>query len=120
MKALYDTRDGKVRPYPRTDGKPVEDLEAGLVVMELNEAETPSYDPATERLEPFETVNVKEGTVTRGLRAVQLPAEQMEARAKEAEALATLADVGSKPGTVAERLARLEKLVAHLMQSRPL
>lgn len=63
---LYDTETASLQPYPRQDDEPVVGLDPRYVSMALVQEAQPAYDPATERLEPTETIDLTGLTVTRG------------------------------------------------------
>ena len=63
---LYDTQTATLRPYPRQDDEPIVGLDPRYLVMQLIQEAQPAYDPATERLEPDEVIDLDALTVTRG------------------------------------------------------
>ena len=63
---LYDTETATLQPYPRQDDEPVVGLDPRYLVMQLIQEAQPAYDPATERLEPSEVIDIPGATVTRG------------------------------------------------------
>lgn len=63
---LYDTQTTSLQPYPRQDDEPVVGLDARYLVMALLQQPQPDHDPATERLEPTETIDIDARTVSRG------------------------------------------------------
>jgi hypothetical protein len=69
---LYDTETATLRPYPRPDDEPVVGLDPRYLVMELLQEAQPAYDPATERLEPTESIDLDALTVTRGWAVIPL------------------------------------------------
>jgi len=70
---LYDTPTGSLVRYPRDDDGPVIGLDPRYVDLELIQEPQPSYDPATERLEPTEVINLTALTCTRGWAVMPLP-----------------------------------------------
>jgi hypothetical protein len=83
MKLIYDPTTEKLHRYPREDDAPVIGLAAGLLVMDIIELENEDHDPATQRLERLETIDIEAQTVTRGYRAVGLSAEEIADRARK-------------------------------------
>ena len=73
MKVLYNTQTNTVLPWPRIDQEPVVGLDAHLLEMTVTQEPLPAYDPATQRLERTETINLKAKTVKRGWRVVENP-----------------------------------------------
>lgn len=65
---LYDTETATLRPYPRPDDEPVVGLDPRYLSMALVQEAQPAYDPAIERLEPDEVIDLDALTVTRGWR----------------------------------------------------
>ena len=63
---LYDTETATLRPYPRPDDEPVVGLDPRYLSMALIQEPHPAHDPATERLEPTEVIDIPGATVTRG------------------------------------------------------
>lgn len=70
---LYDTETGLLQPYPRQDDEPVVGLDPRFTSLNLIQEVQPNHDPATERLEPTETIDIHAATVTRGWQLVPLP-----------------------------------------------
>jgi hypothetical protein len=66
MRLLYDQQTAALRPYPRPDDEPVVGLDPRYISMALIQEPQPAYDPATERLEPTEAIDLDALTVTRG------------------------------------------------------
>lgn len=80
-----------------------------------NSSNPPAHNPATQRL--TELLTFSPTTVTRSLVAVPLSAEQLDelATQRETARIRELIDaLRTGQGTVAERLIRLERAVAHL------
>jgi hypothetical protein len=73
MKLLYDLTSDLLVPYPRTDNEPVVGLDPAYLEMDLIQAEQPTYNPTTHRLEPTETIDLDARTVTRGWELIKLP-----------------------------------------------
>ncbi len=73
MKLLYDLTSDTLSPYPRDDDGPVIGLDPRYVEMDVLQESQPEYDPATQRLEPTETIDTQARTVTRGWTVVDLP-----------------------------------------------
>jgi hypothetical protein len=73
MKALYDTQTQKLLQWPRIDEEPVVGLAAHLLEMTVVQEDKPAYDPATQRLEKTEVIDVEARTVTRGWSVVDVP-----------------------------------------------
>jgi len=69
---LYDTETATLQPYPRQDDEPVVGLDPRYISMALVQEAQPAYDPATERLEPDEVIDLDAATVTRGWAIVPL------------------------------------------------
>ena len=69
---LYDTETATLRPYPRPDDEPVVGLDPRYISMALIQEKQPAYDPATERLEPTEVIDLTGATVTRGWEVLPL------------------------------------------------
>ena len=69
---LYDTETATIQPYPRQDDEPVVGLDPRYVSMALVQEPQPEYDPATERLEPTEVIDLTGATVTRGWAVIPL------------------------------------------------
>ena len=74
MKALYDTTTAKLLPWPRIDDEPVVGLAPHLLEMTVVQQDKPAYDPAAQRLEKTETIDVDARLVTRGWNVVDMPA----------------------------------------------
>jgi hypothetical protein len=74
MKALYDTQTQALLPWPRIDEEPVVGLASHLLEMDVVQGPQPAYDPATQRLEKTEVIDVEARTVTRGWSVVEVPA----------------------------------------------
>ena len=73
MKALYNTETNAVLPWPRIDEEPVVGLDAHLLEMTVAQGPQPAFDPASERLEKTEVIDVDARTVTRGWSVVEVP-----------------------------------------------
>jgi hypothetical protein len=73
MKLLYDTITATLRPYPRDDDGPVIGLDPRYLEMVVSQDPQPSYDPATEQLQPTEVIDTTAQTVTRGWDVLPLP-----------------------------------------------
>lgn len=69
---LYDTQTTSLQPYPRQDDEPVVGLDARYLVMALLQQPQPDHDPATERLEPSEVIDIDARTVTRSWAVVPI------------------------------------------------
>lgn len=69
---LYDTETLKLRPCNRDDDEPIVGLDPRYLVMQLLQESQPAYDPATERLEPTESIDLDALTVTRGWAVIPL------------------------------------------------
>lgn len=63
---LYDTETATLRPCNRDDDEPIVGLDSRYLVMQLFQEPQPTYDPATERLDPTEVIDLDALTVTRG------------------------------------------------------
>ena len=63
---LYDTETATLQAYPRQDDEPVVGLDPRYLSMALVQEAQPAYDPAIERLEPDEVIDLDALTVTRG------------------------------------------------------
>lgn len=61
---LYDTATGTLQPYPRADDEDVVGLDPRYLVMTLIQEPQPGHDPATERLEFAETIDIGSATVS--------------------------------------------------------
>lgn len=70
---LYDTETATLRPYPRPDDEPVINLDSRYLMMDLIQEAQPDYDPATQRPEPTEMIDLEALTVTRGWQLVDVP-----------------------------------------------
>jgi len=70
---LYHTATGSLHPYPRQDDEPVVGLDPSFRSLNLIQESPRDHDPATERLEPTETIDLEAATVIRGWRLVTLP-----------------------------------------------
>lgn len=70
---LYDTETATLQPYPRPDDEPVINLDSRYLMMDLIQEAQPNYDPATQRPEPTEVIDLKSLTVTRAWQLVDLP-----------------------------------------------
>lgn len=73
MKLLYNQTTGTLAPYPRDDDGPVIGLDPRYVEMDLIQEPQPEYDPATQRLDPTEVIDLDALTVTRGWDLIELP-----------------------------------------------
>lgn len=73
MKLLYNQSTATLHSYPRQDDEPVVGLDPEYLELVVIQAERPSYDPATRRLEPTETIDTQARTVTRGWELIELP-----------------------------------------------
>jgi hypothetical protein len=73
MKALYNTQTSTILPWPRIDEEPVVGLDDHLLEMTVVQHDQPAYDPATQRLEKTEVIDVEAQTVTRGWSVVEVP-----------------------------------------------
>jgi hypothetical protein len=74
MKALYNTQNSAILPWPRIDEEPVVGLDAHLLEVDVVQEDQPAYDPATQRLEKTEVIDAEARTVTRGWSVVEVPA----------------------------------------------
>jgi len=79
MKALYNTETQTLLPWPRIDEEPVVGLDAHLLEMTVVQEDQPACDPATQRLDKTEVINVDARTVTRGWSVVEVPVATMTA-----------------------------------------
>jgi hypothetical protein len=70
---LYDLTSDLLVPYPRDDDGPVVGLDPRYVELDVIQETQPTYDPATQRLEPDELIDLDALTVTRGWQLVELP-----------------------------------------------
>lgn len=70
---LYDTETATLQPYPRPDDEPVINLDSRYLMMDLIQEAQPDYDPATQRPEPTEMIDLEALTVTRAWQLVDLP-----------------------------------------------
>ena len=70
---LYDTQTATLRPYPRPDDEPVINLDPRYISLDLIQEAQPNYDPATQRPEPTEMIDLESLTVTRAWQLVDLP-----------------------------------------------
>jgi hypothetical protein len=73
MKLLLNRATSQLLSYPRADDGPVVGLDPAYLEMDLIQAEQPTYDPTTQRLEPTEAIDTKAHTVTRGWKLIELP-----------------------------------------------
>jgi hypothetical protein len=74
MKALYNTQNSAILPWPRIDEEPVVGLDAHLLEVDVVQEDQPAYDPATQRLEKTEVIDAEARTVTQGWSVVEVPA----------------------------------------------
>jgi hypothetical protein len=74
MKALYNTQNSAILPWPRIDEEPVVGLDAHLLEVDVVQEDQPAYDPALQRLEKTEVIDTDTRTLTRGWSVVQVPA----------------------------------------------
>jgi hypothetical protein len=70
---LYDTTTSDLVAYPRDDDGPVICLDPRYLEMTVVQEPQPSYDPATEQMEPTETIDLDALVVTRGWSVSPLP-----------------------------------------------
>ena len=70
---LYSQSTATLHPYPRQDDEPVVGLDPDYLEMVLTQADQPAYDPATQRLDPTEAIDLAARTVTRGWQLIDLP-----------------------------------------------
>jgi hypothetical protein len=74
MKAIYNTQNSAILPWPRIDEEPVVGLASHLLEMDVVQEEKPEYDSATQRLEKTEVIDAEAQTVTRGWSVAEVPA----------------------------------------------
>jgi hypothetical protein len=79
MKALYNTQNSAILPWPRIDEEPVIGLDAHLLEMTVVQEPQPAFDPATQRLEKTEVIDAEARTVVRGWSVVEVPSATMTA-----------------------------------------
>ena len=70
---LHNPTTGEFFSDPRADDQPIVGLQPPLVVLVVIQHDAPSYDPATQRLEAAETLDLEGGTVTRSWQIVPVP-----------------------------------------------
>jgi hypothetical protein len=70
---LYSQSTATLHPYPREDDGPVVGLDPDYLELDLIQEPQPSYDPATQRLDPTEVIDLEALTVTRGWELIELP-----------------------------------------------
>lgn len=108
MKALYNTQTNAILPWPRIDEEPVVGLDAHLLEMNVTQEPQPAYDPATERIEKTEIIDVDARLVTQGWNVVAVPAPSYTAedwitsQGYTATRLVSLLDVESKLNAAAK------------------
>ena len=70
---LYDLTSDTLTPYPRDDDGPVVGLDPRYAEMDVIQEAQLTYDPATQRLDPTEVIDLDARTVTRGWQLIELP-----------------------------------------------
>lgn len=115
---LFDTVVAALVAYPRSDEGPVEGLDPRYLDLALIQESEPTYDAATQRLEPTEAIDATALTCTRGWNIVTLPTPPdwaaFKAQAIESPALngimgEALVETPVAAGALASALLRAEQ-----------
>jgi len=66
MRLLYNTLTASLQPYPRADDEDVVGLSSEYLIMQVVNADQPTFDAGTEMLVPAQTIDTATKTVTNG------------------------------------------------------
>lgn len=105
------------KPWPRTDGGEIVDLDPDIVpLLEVDEAQ-PAYDPELEYLSRTDGVeDIPNNTHTHGWEILPISQENLDWTQEQETAKAQYDDLQNSVGTNEERLERTEKVCAHLLK----
>ena len=114
------------KPWPRSDGGEIVDMDPDLVPLLEVDVPAPAYDEATQRIERgTPIVDIPNNEHLHDWDIIQLTQEELDEIAAEEEwtqeqiiAKEQYDDLQAGVGTQLERLVRTEKVCAHLLKAR--
>lgn len=126
--AVYSISQDKIlevgKTWPREDGMPFEDDNPDRVYLLHVSTSPPAFNNATHQVFPDKAiVNVNENTLTQAWKIVPLTAEELAKKAEESARQTDISQIKAiytalknGTGTTAERMARVEKVLARLIK----
>lgn len=111
------------KTWPRTDGMEVQGLDADLVILKIVVDAKPAYDPLAISLKSSDVIDVPAEEYRREWSIVPLSAEALadiqetaDLEAEQAQAISIYQDLKNGAGNSNQRIARVEKVLAHLLR----
>ena len=105
--------------WPRADGGEIVGLDPGIALLLHVQAADPAYDPATQRLlSAAPVVDIPANTLTFSRTVQAIPQAELDSATELDQIRAVYLALKNGTGTVAERLTRLEKVVARMIKDQ--
>lgn len=103
--------------WPNRKGQEIAGLDSDIALLLEVEAQQPDYDPDTQRLQRTEPViDISGNTITTGWEVVDIPQDEQDNAAELKQVRAVYKDLKNGTGTQAQRLVRVERVLARLIK----